>query len=273
MTKSKRRGASDSAPTAPSFEPVKLRYRHDGLTPARQVALVQALAECGCVRAACARVGISAESFYKLLKRPDAQSLRMAVELALDGAADRIEDGAFSRALHGTLIPHYYKGELVGEHRRYDERLTMFILRYRKPSRYGKHLDRRGDPPHPERSALGLADMLAWVEADARRDEVGVRRQVITELADDGMGGEEDGPAWNKANLFRWGPAAGAPAKDEPEDVLAGPDFDDDDDDDRDDPDPIYGPALQDVASGSSTSGKSPNRRARRRATAKVRKR
>lgn len=260
MTRSKRRGAGDSAPKAPSFEPVKLRYRHDGLTPARQVALVQALAECGCVREACARVGISAESVYKLLKRPDAQSLRMAVEVALDGAADRIEDGAFGRALNGVVVPHYYKGELVGEHRRFDERLTMFILRYRKPSRYGRHLDRRANVPHPEQSALGLADMLAWVEADARRDEAGVRRQVITEIAGDG-----DGAKWSMANLFRWGPAADAPAQEEAGDL--------DDPDDPDDPDPVTGPPLPDVGSGSSTSGPVPNRRARRRTAAKARKR
>jgi len=256
MTRSKGRGAGDSAPIA-SFEPVKLRYRHDGLTPARQVALVQALAECGCVREACARVGISAESVYKLLKRPDAQSLRMAVEVALDGAAHRIEDGAFSRALNGIVIPHYYKGELVGEHRRFDERLTMFILRYRKPSRYGRHLDRRADAPHPEQSALGLADMLAWAEADARRDEAGVRRQVITEIVEEG-----DGAKWSRANLFRWGPAADAPAEEEAGDF--------DDLDDLDDPDPS--PPLH-VASGSSTSGPIPNRRARRRTAARARKR
>jgi hypothetical protein len=260
MTTSKRRGAGDSAPKAPSFEPVKLRYRHDGLTPERQVALVQALAECGCVREACARVGISAESVYKLLKRPDAQSLRMAVELALDGAAHRIEDGAFSRALNGIVIPHYYNGELVGEHRRFDERLTMFILRYRKPYRYGKHLDRRESPPHPERSAMGLADMLAWVEADARRDEAGVRRQVITEMVED-----DEGATWRKDNLFRWGPAAAAPAEEE-----AG-DLDDLDNlDDFDDVDPVSGTPLADVASGSSTSDGPANRRARRRSAAKA---
>jgi hypothetical protein len=40
-------------------------------------------------------------------------------------------------------VPHYYKGELVGEHRRYDERLTQFLLRYRDPLRYAKSLETR----------------------------------------------------------------------------------------------------------------------------------
>ncbi len=61
MTTGQRRGAGESAPSVPDFEPVKLRYRHDGLTPARQVALVRAMAACGCIRRACATFDISAD--------------------------------------------------------------------------------------------------------------------------------------------------------------------------------------------------------------------
>jgi hypothetical protein len=42
------------------------------------------------------------------------------------------------RALHGEVTPIFYKGEQVGERRRYDNRLAMFILRSRMPDRYGK---------------------------------------------------------------------------------------------------------------------------------------
>jgi hypothetical protein len=256
----KRHGAGGRAPSAPDFEPVKLRYRHDGLTPARQVAVVQAAAACGCIREACAKVGISAEAVYELRRRPDAQSFRCAMDLALDGAADQVEDGVFGRAINGVEVPHYYKGELVGTHRRYDERLAMFILRYRKPYRYGRHLDRRESAPHPERAALGLADMLAWVAADAQRDALGTRRQVITELAR-----EEDEDAWDSPDLFRWGPAAGAPPEaDEEEDEG---EFDDDGFERGEDP------SFPDVPSTSSTSGPPRNRHARRKAAARRRKR
>ena len=234
---------------------MKLRYRHDGLTPARQVAVVQAMAACGCIREACARVGISPEAVYELRRRPDAQSFRLAMDLALDGAVEKIEDGVFSRAIYGVEIPHYYKGELVGTHRRYDERLAMFILRYRKPHRYGKHLDRRDQPRHPERVALGMADTLAWVASDAYRDLHGQRRQVVTELARDG-----DEEPWRTDHLYRWGPAFGAPPE---EDELS-------DEDDFD----IGAEALfPDVPSTTSTSAPPRNRRMRRRAAAKGRKR
>jgi hypothetical protein len=257
MTSQNRRGAGESAPSVPEFDPVTLRHRHDGLTPARQVAIIQALAECGCVREACARVGISAEAVYKLRRRPDAQSFRLAMDAALDGAADTVEDGVFSRAILGVEIPHYYKGELVGTHRRYDERLAMFILRYRKPSRYGKHLDRCEETPHPERGALAMADLLAWVASDAHRDDAGLRRQVATALA-----GEEDETPWDKTHLFRWGPASGAPPEEEETDDL------DDDDFDLDE-----GPSFPDVPRTSSTSGPTRNRRVRRKAAARGRKR
>jgi len=209
MTNRQRHGAGDSAPSAPDFEPVKLRYRHDGLTPARQVKLIQAMAASGCIREACAKVGVSAEAVYKLRRRPDAQSFRLAMDFALDGAADRVEDAVYSRAINGVEVPHYYRGELVGTHRRYDERLATFILRYRKPHRYGRHLDRCETAPHPERSALGMADMLTWVARDAFRDEAGEPRQVSTTLLE-----QEDEEPWSRTNLYRWGPACRPPEQD-----------------------------------------------------------
>jgi hypothetical protein len=263
MTIARSRGAGDSAPHVPAFAPVKLRYRHDGLTPERQVAVVRAIAECGCMREACARVGISAESVYRLIRRPDAQSFRLAIDLAFEGAVDRVEDRAFSRALNGVEIPHYYKGELVGTHRRHDERLTMFILRYRKTHRYGRHLDRAPTARHPEAAALGLADALAWVEGDAHRDAAGLRRQVSTRIAC-----HEEDQTWDDTHLYRWGPAAGAPP--EPGEVDDPDAYDDLEDDDLD---PLEGASSPDVSSTSSTSAPPRNRRARRAASARGRKR
>lgn len=256
MTNGQRHGAGESAPSAPDFAPVKLRYRHDGLTPARQVKLIQAMAACGCIREACAKVGISAEAVYALRRRPDAQSFRTAMDFALDGAADKVEDGVFDRAVNGVEVPHYYKGELVGTHRRYDERLAMFILRYRKPHRYGQHLDRLESAPHPERSALGMADMLTWVAEDAFRDEAGELRQVSTALFE-----QEDEEPWSRSNLFRWGPAFASPAEDRLE-ALKG-----------EESGPGETTMSPDVPSTMPTSSHAPNRRLRRKAAAKGRKR
>jgi hypothetical protein len=68
-----------------------------------------------------------------------------------------MNDAAFSRAINGVAIPIYYKGQQVGERRHFDERLTMFMLRYYDPLRFGKWLDRESF----ERVEDGAARLLA----------------------------------------------------------------------------------------------------------------
>ena len=47
-----------------------------------------------------------------------------------------------SRALNGVPRPIFRNGEQVSEWRYYDERLTMFLLRNRRPTRFGKWMDK-----------------------------------------------------------------------------------------------------------------------------------
>ena len=252
MTQKQRRDAGDSASFVPEFDPVRLRYRSDGCTPERQVDYIKALAECGCVVEACRRVGLSTEAVYELARRPDAQSFRLAWEVAMDNAVRRIGDNAFGRALNGVVIPHYYKGELIGEHRRYDERLTMFILRYRDPLRYGRHLDRADFRGNIEEKAVVLGDALEQVRFDALREAAGLPRTFVRDIpvAKDGWDEEEERKA--------------EPPLDDGED--------DGEDDDLPEGDrPGGGRFPPDVSSTSSTSA--PNRRARRTAISRQRRR
>ncbi|MBA3898247.1 MAG: hypothetical protein H0X36_14180 [Sphingomonadaceae bacterium] len=170
-----------------SFAPVAVRARHDGWTTERQIEFIKALAECGCVADAARRVGISAESAYRLRRRFDAAPFRLAWDAALDFAIRRLSDAAYSRAIHGVAVPHYYKGELVGEHRRYDDSLTRFLLRYRDPPRYAHSLDKQEYGGSDELLAIRLARMLNQVEggcvdfyeasaAQARGEAVGAGR-------------------------------------------------------------------------------------------------
>lgn len=151
----------------PSFDAVPVRARHDGWTPERQLALIEALAECGCVDEACRRVGMSVTSAYALKNRAEAKAFRLAWSVALELAVDRLADAAFSRALNGTVTPIFFQGEQVGERRHFDQRLTMFLLRYRDPVRFGKWLDTMEAQREPEtlsdlhaRSMNYLADTL-----------------------------------------------------------------------------------------------------------------
>jgi len=143
------------------FNPVVVRNRHDGWSTEKQVKFIEALAESACVTDACRRVGMSTESAYALRRRYDAVDFRLSWDAALEYAVQRLSDAALSRAIHGVAVPHYYKGEVVGEHRRFDEGLTRFILRYRDPVRYAKHWDGQSViRSHPEEHAERLAAHL-----------------------------------------------------------------------------------------------------------------
>lgn len=71
-----------------------------------------------------------------LRKRPDAASFREAWDAALDSAVQRLRDAVLERAIEGSATPIFYRGEQVGERRRYDDRLAMFVLRMRDPERF-----------------------------------------------------------------------------------------------------------------------------------------
>jgi len=165
------------------FTPATLRRRHDGWTADKQVGFIEALAESACVDEACKRVGMSRQSAYALRRRVDAQSFRAAWDCALDYAVRRLSDAAFSRALNGVTRPVFYKGEQVGEKTYYDERLTMFMLRYRDPLRYGKWLDHFEARQHPDGPALKLSRAAQQVEEDAMADELGLPRTGRATLA------------------------------------------------------------------------------------------
>lgn len=140
----------DEAEDGSPFGPVPVRYRHDGWTPDRQLEFIEALAECGCVDEASKAVGMRRASAYALRRRPDAQAFRLAWEAAENVAVTRLSDAAMSRAINGVPVPIFHQGEQVGERRHFDERLTMFLLRYRDPVRYGKWLDRMETRQHQD---------------------------------------------------------------------------------------------------------------------------
>ena len=152
----------------PEFEPAHPRPRWDGWTPERQAAFIEALAESACVAEACRAVGMSERSAYALRARADAVSFRNAWEAALDYGIRRLSDAVLSRAINGVAVPVFYHGEQVGERRYFDERLAMFMLRYRDPLRYGKFLDRVEHRGTTEGAAFELTQAKIAVREDAR---------------------------------------------------------------------------------------------------------
>ena len=123
----------------PAFTPVPRHYqRHDGWTPERQQAFIEALADTGSVKAAAHAVNMTPEGAYLLRRHAEAQEFRKAWEAALKLGVQRLEDVAMERALHGVEVPVYHFGAVVGTRRVYNDRLLMFLLRNRAPKRFGE---------------------------------------------------------------------------------------------------------------------------------------
>lgn len=136
-------------PSPQSFRAVSLRTRHDGWSPEKQIAFIEALAETACVEEACRQVGMSRQTAYALRRRPCAVAFRDAWDAALDYSLHQLEQAAIGRAIHGVPRPIFYQGEQVGEYREHDERLAMFLLRYRRSARYGGWIDGEPSPQLP----------------------------------------------------------------------------------------------------------------------------
>lgn len=127
----------DQRPPIPAFTPVPRKYRHDGWTPERQRAFIDALAATGSVTAAAARINMSTEGADHLRRQPGAEGFAAAWTAALDHGVQHLADLAIDRAMQGVPVPVFWKGEQVGERRRYNDRLLMFILKHHALGRYG----------------------------------------------------------------------------------------------------------------------------------------
>ncbi|MDB5725306.1 MAG: hypothetical protein JWQ16_2060 [Novosphingobium sp.] len=140
--------SSSPAPLAqilPQFAPVpRAKERSDGWKADVQYAFIEALAETGSVRTACAIVHRSDHGAYMLRRHPEAEEFRAAWDAALDIGLRRIEDVAMDRALNGVDVPIIYHGENRGSRKVYNDRLLMFMLRNRAPERFGGGLRENG---------------------------------------------------------------------------------------------------------------------------------
>jgi hypothetical protein len=102
------------------------RYRHDGWTPMRQVAFLRALRTTACVRDACAQVGLSSTSAYRVKRR--LPEFGAAWDAALAYQLPALERAAYARAVEGWLEPIVYKGEVVAHRRRYSDAMLRLLL-------------------------------------------------------------------------------------------------------------------------------------------------
>ena len=141
-----------------AFAPVPVRARHDGWTPARQVAFIHRLALSGSPGAAARAVGMTRESAYRLRARPGAAGFAAAWDEALGWGESRAVDLGMERAIRGEAVPVMYRGRRVGTRRRYDNGLLIATL-----NAMGKRMP---DPWPAGGSSEALRRALAALEAE-----------------------------------------------------------------------------------------------------------
>ena len=107
----------------------------DGAPPGWQEAFLGHLRETGNVSAAARAAGTCRSRCYEWRRRDPAFVAAWAD--ALEEAADKLEMEAFRRAVKGFGEGRFFQGSVVGEVTRYSDSLLMFLLRARRPARFG----------------------------------------------------------------------------------------------------------------------------------------
>ena len=129
------RASSPRSPQAAALTTI----RRDGWTVERQTAFLEALAAGATVAGAAQQVGMSRQAAYALRARLKGEPFDQAWQVAARCRLDELLDAALDRALHGVEVPHFHQGQLVHISRRYDERLTVALLKAREAARGRAH--------------------------------------------------------------------------------------------------------------------------------------
>lgn len=90
---------------------------------------LRALAATHSVSAAAKAVGMSRQSAYDLRSRLKGKAFDVGWDQAFHRSYSNLPYAALERAINGTEVPHYFKDELIGTSRRYDERLNVALLK------------------------------------------------------------------------------------------------------------------------------------------------
>ncbi len=129
--------ASDiTLPEKLEFEPVLLRGGRGQITAMKQRVFIRVLAETGRVSLAAKATGNTLAAFYYLRNQPQGESFAKAWARALDFGVGRVIDLLVDHAINGTPEYVYHNGHLVGERRRFDHRLMMWLVAHHNPRKY-----------------------------------------------------------------------------------------------------------------------------------------
>ena len=86
------------------------------------------------ITAVCRLMGITTSTVHR--ERHKDAAFDLGIKAAVEEGYDVLEEEARRRAAEGVLEPVYYKGEVVGEIRKYSDQLLTFLLRGYRPKRF-----------------------------------------------------------------------------------------------------------------------------------------
>lgn len=177
---------SEPLSPAPSFPTRAARY--DGWTVEKQVDFLRMLSATQSVAAAARSVGMGRQSAYKLRARLSEQPFGAAWRMAMHSARDSLFEAAIDRAINGVEVPHYWKGELIGTSRRFDERLTTALLTSGALQR-SAHLPSGPEREFAQRDLSRLLERIAhgpteWCDLEDERDFAWGDSPYADEIAD-----------------------------------------------------------------------------------------
>jgi hypothetical protein len=118
--------APDTTGAAPPHATRKTR--HNEWTRAKMARFLEVLAETASVTTAAESVGMSRQSAYRVRSRLIGHPFDLAWDGALEFGIQQVAHAALDRALNGTVVPIFYKGEQVGERRVFNERAVMNLM-------------------------------------------------------------------------------------------------------------------------------------------------
>jgi len=98
-------------------------------------AFLRALSISGKVAESSRSAGYTDSTYLQKLRATDEEFAKQW-DLALESAADSLEDEAVRRATEGVLEPHYHKGEVVGYTKKYSDQLLIFLLKALRPDKF-----------------------------------------------------------------------------------------------------------------------------------------
>lgn len=185
---------------------VHVAPRRNSITPDKQRRFIATLAATGIVSQAALSIGASVEALYKLRHRVGAEDFARAWDAAVERGYSRLEDCALERAIAGEERPVVSRGKVVATWTHHNTGLLMFLLRARRPEKYGAI--RVGDlrEGHPVYEALKVRWEAERAAADAasaqgaraslRAKLLGMREAVLREGVPGGAGPSSAGPSF-----------------------------------------------------------------------------